>query len=71
MQVAYEELRLKAEQLAAEADQAIDRNRIAMLQAADNPGKAAALGQAARASADIAAQAAQSAGSLVAEIENI
>lgn len=68
VEVAYEELHMKARQLAAEVDQGIDRNRIAMLQATDNPGKAAALGQAARASADIAAQAAQSAGTLVAEI---
>lgn len=71
VEVAFEELKLKAKQTDVETDLADDRNRIANRQAADAAGKANALGQATRAMGDIAAQAASSAGTLTAEIESL
>ncbi|HEY6612770.1 MAG TPA: hypothetical protein VIZ86_16775 [Pseudomonas sp.] len=71
VELSFEELKLKAEQAKTQTDLDHDRNQIALLNASDASGKAAALGQAARAFSEIAAQAAQSAGSLVAQIENI
>lgn len=71
VEVAFEELRLKAAQTDVDTDLAVDRNRIANREANDNSGKANALAQAARAFGDVAAQAAASAGTLVAEIESI
>lgn len=71
VEVAFEELKLKAAQTDVDTDIAVDRNRIANLGATDNAGKANALAQAARAFGDVAAQAAASAGTLVAEIESL
>lgn len=71
VELGFEDLKLKTRQVDVDTDLAVDRNRIANRQANDAGGKAAALAQAARAFGDVAAQAAASAGSLVAEIENI
>ena len=71
VEVAFEELSLKAKQATADVDISVDRNRIANANSADEAGKAAALGQAARAFADISSQAANSAGTLVAQIESL
>lgn len=67
----YEELRLKVEQARVDTDLGVSRNRIAAAQSSDDSGKAAALGQAVRGFSDVVAQAAQGAGSLVAQIESI
>lgn len=71
VEVAFEELRLKAAQTGVNTDIAVDRNRIANREANDPSGKANALAQAARAFGEVAAQAASSAGTLVAEIESL
>jgi len=71
VELSFEELKLKAEQAKTETDLDHDRNRISLLQASDASGKASALAQAARAFAEVASQAAASAGSLVAEVESI
>lgn len=71
VELSYEELKMKAKQLAAEVDGDIDRNRIANLPDKDEADKAQALGQVARAFADIASQAANAAGTLVASIESV
>lgn len=71
VQVSYEELALKAKQLATDTELANDRNMIAAHDASDASGKAAALGNAARAFADIASQAAQGAGTLSTEIAQL
>lgn len=71
VELSFEELKLKAAQAKVETDLAVDRNEISSKDANDAGGKASALGQAARAFGDIAAQAAQSAGTLSAEITNV
>lgn len=71
VEVAFEELRLKVAQSDADVDLGVDRNRVANAGLQDESGKAAALGQAARAFADIASQAAAGASTLVAEIESV
>lgn len=67
----YEELRLKVEQARVDTDLGVSRNRIAAVQSVDDVGKAAALGSAVQGFSDMVAQAAQGAGSLVAQVESI
>ncbi|MOA10207.1 hypothetical protein D3C78_1300870 [compost metagenome] len=71
VQVAFEELELKAKQATANVDISVDRNRIANAGVDDTTGKAQALGQATRAFSEISSQAANAAGTLVAQIESI
>lgn len=71
VELAFEELKLKAQQTDVQTDLSADRNRIDNMQASNRAGKAQALAQAAQAFGDISAQAAASAGSLVAQIENL
>ena len=71
VELAFEELKLKAQQTDVNTDIEADRNRIANVQAANRSGKAQALAQAAQAFGDVAAQAASSVGTLVAEIESV
>lgn len=71
VEVAFEELGLKAKQADVQTDLEVDRNRITNRKNSDASGKAAALANAARAFGDVASQAAASAGTLTAEIETL
>lgn len=71
VEVAFEELGLKAKQADVQTDLEVDRNRITNRKNSDASGKAAALANAARAFGDVASQAAASAGTLTAEIESL
>ena len=69
VEVAFEELGLKAKQADVQTDLEVDRNRITNRKNSDASGKAAALANAARAFGAVASQAAASAGTHTAEIE--
>lgn len=68
VEISLESLKLRAAELKAEVSQGNDRNRLGLFE----PGSAnAALGQASRGFSDTAAAAANAAGTLVAQIENV
>ena len=68
VEVAFEELRLRAETADVEAQISTDRNKIALY---DAGGASSALGQAVQGLTDVSAQAAAAASSLIAQIEGV
>lgn len=71
VQMAFEELLLKANSTSAEVDLAVSRNRISNAAQDGTASKASAIASIVRAFADQSSQVAQSAGSLVAQIESV
>jgi hypothetical protein len=69
VEMSFEKLKLQAQELAANVDLSVDKNRISAL-TGGNSG-ASALGQAVNAFAKVAADAAQAGGSLTAQIESL